>query len=212
MIFAFDVLGKIPILDNGSTDNLSMLRRGVYPGFKIFLRQPNSSESPTGLNPYEKFDITGYDGIRVGIWSASPGTADPYVDENNGTLLTLTDQTGWTYNTDDPDNPYWTGQLNLNTPEIVAWLGTETCRDAYLAVYLVSGADTTPVYDFDKCDSPNIEIRNRTDPGSGNSTNMTGANPVLIAPTELLFPNGNRYALTETAPGTVSWSWINPPE
>ena len=180
---------KALVSSNGSQTALDKLKKGVYRT-RIYPRQPSSNSTSINSSTVA-FDASTYDGIRIGIWSASPGT-----DAN---LLTLTDQTGWTYNVDDADNPYFEGDLITNTDQITTWLAGATCDDAFLSIALVRGADITPIYDFAVCGTENIEIQNQTDPGSGNSINMTGLVPKIPVPCQFVLgtpPNEIIFSVT----------------
>lgn len=175
LILAFDVVNRTLIASNGSTTDLTSMRRGLY-ATRIYLRQSGSDFNAINGANYTAFTITGFDGIRAGVWPTSAGT-----DAN---LLTLTDQTGWTYNTDDADNPYWSGTLNFATTQIATWIGTDATKGAYFAVNLVKGADLYPVYD--QTGATNITILQATDPGSGSGTDMTGVLPKLQCPFQVV--------------------------
>lgn len=181
LILCFDVENRQLVAARGGTVDLTNLLRAVYQ-VRVYLVKPRSSSNAINVT-YEKFDPTGYDGIRLGIWTSSEGT-----DE---TQLTLTDQTGWAYNTDDADNPYWSGQLNLLTAAVTSALGTEATLDAYLACNLVSGADLVNVFD-QTGGNTNCTIQQKTDPGSGIGVSMTTGVPTITLPCRFV-KDGNVY-------------------
>ena len=191
-------------MSNGSVGDWTKSNRGLFH-VHIYLRQDSPTANIINQGATVKFDApAGYDGLRVGFWPTSPGT-----DANQ---LTLTDQTGWTYNEGDADNPYWEGNINLLTDAITTWLNGECDATCYFAVNLVSGADLYPVFDQKNC-AVNFTIYERTDPGSGNGTNMTGAIPMLPLPT-LLGPDSNgkiwRIDGISGSPPTLDITCINP--
>lgn len=174
------------------------LRAGIYATC-IYLRD-NDTSANSGRT--KAFDPSGYDGIRVGIWPTSAGA--------DGAELCLTDQTQWTYNTDDAENPYFAGTLNLTTPAILQFLGNELFAGAYFCIKLVSGADLIDV--FDQTGEPNITLRACTDPGSGNGVDNTGRVPIIKGPFQVQFPSGKVYLFDEPTgnPPTVQITCINP--
>ncbi len=207
LILAVNVSTGKFIQSNGSVSKLDVINREVNT-VAVYLRSTNPTGIP-GLNTTTDFDMTGWDGIRMGICSASPGDDVAYENSTTGKQLTLTPQENWTYVTTDPENPYFIGEFNTNTPAIQAWLADqddETCGDAYLFISLVKGADVKKIIDYEVCGTPNIEIRNITDTGSGSGTTMTGQTPVINDPVFLI--GGHRYALTEIEDNNLTFSRI----
>lgn len=176
------------VVFNGSRSTFKELNRGVYLT-RIYLRQPNPVFIP-GSSDTSVFDATTYDGIRVGLWEDNPGTED--------NQLALTDQTGWTYNTDDEDAPYFEGYLITRTDAITTWLGDECHKACFLAIGLVSGTNVTPIIS-NTCDE-NFTIYATVDPGSGSGDIMTTATPVVTLP-RIYTQDGVRYLL-QIIPGT----------
>lgn len=205
LIWAFDAINHCFVPNyHGSNAVLGPLRQSTY-NVKIYLVQPTTDSVPGGAN-YEKFESAGYDGIRLGLWENATGTLageDPFI-------LALSDQTRWTYNTDDGDYPYFTGTFSVNTEEVAAWIGSACSARAYLALNLVLGTELYEV--FDQKGSPNIVVYAASDGGSGQAVSLTGPVPRFTLPCEFVDPETNEiYTLRRTAQGEIGFAWTNPP-
>jgi len=176
------------VVVNGSRSLFNELNRGVY-FIRVYLRQPNPTFQP-GQEDTVAFDATGYDGLRFGLWQDNPG--------EDATQLALTDQTGFTYNTDDPDNPCFEGWFSTDTAEITEWLDGECHDDCFLAISLVSGAEVIPVL-TNTCDA-NFTIYAQVDPGSGIGVDMVPRVPRIPLPCQ--FEQDGIVYLARIIPGT----------
>lgn len=206
LILAFDVVNQAYVGGyNGSAAVLPAFRQGQYQT-KIYLVQPVSNALP-GSNSYEAFDATGYDGLRVGIWSASTGT----LGDEDANVLALTDQLGWAYVTSDPDNPYFAGTFNTLTQQVADWIGTATSKAAFFAANLTNGTALSPV--LDQKGGVNVTLYAGTDGGGGVPIDMTQLVPLVGLPLQFKNPaTGHIFAIVESAssPPTLEFVCLNP--
>lgn len=202
--FSFDVVNQTLVSWQGSATTLEF-GQSVY-SVEIRLVQP-AAETIPGKVSYEPFDPTGYDGLRIGIWSNSTGA----LGDSGDTILALTPHTGFTYNTADPDDPYYSGTFSTYTEEIATWFGTAKTKGAYLAVNLVSGTTLTRVFDH-KNGATNCTLNTATDDGSGDlPVDLSTAVPTTTLPWHIHDPaSGEVYALTRTSAGVLEFVWLNP--
>ncbi len=204
--FAFDVVNQAFVPGyNGGAQNLPDFRQGKYPGTKIYLVQPVADFIPGQTQEYEAYNATGK-GLRVGFWSESTGD----LGDEDAANLALTDQLGWTYNTDDADFPYFTGEINTYTQQVADFVASDNSKKAYFAVNLTSGGVLTPV--FDHKGSTNVTLLSATDGGGGVPVDMTRAVPRITLPMELFDPgSGEIYLWSRTAAGVLEMTWTNRP-
>lgn len=206
LVLAFDVVNQRLVSFQGSSLSLDNFRQSVFD-VTVYLVQPTANLIP-GQASYTIFDATAYDGLRVGIWQNSTGTAG----DAAGLLLALTDQTGWTYTTDISGNKCFTGQFNVNTDQVATWLGTAAYKPAFFAINLTLGTLLYTVFD-QRSGSTNCTINAATDEFSGVPINVTGIVPLISLPCQWKnAATGHIFALTEVAssPPTLQFTCINP--
>jgi hypothetical protein len=202
---AFDVPNQRLVVFNGSSADLPPFRQGFYDPVIIYLVQEVAGAFP-GEARYEAFDITGFDSIRLGFFSASTGT----IGDSGDYLLAIASQDVWDYDATDPDAPFFTGSLNTYTTQVADWIGTAAFKAAYFCLNLVAGTNLHPVYD-QRNGGTNCIINAATDEGGGVPVNVTTTPHLVTLPWHFLDPgSGEVYALTRTAPGTLTFVWLNP--
>lgn len=180
------------VAHQGSVAALPPLRQGKLD-VELRLVVPNPDAVP-GLATFTAADLTGYLGVRMGIWSDSTGT----LDDSSDYLLALTPHDAFTYNTDDVDDPYFTGTLDLYTQELADEMGSEKVLMAYFAIGLVR-ADLTIEPVFDHRGAPSCTVYSATDDASGTlpTAALPGYRPIIL-PVYFQSADGERhYVLTE---------------
>ena len=199
---AFDVVNQALVSYVGSVDRLPPLRQAHYP-VRIYLVQPIADAPPNG-EQYELYDASGFDGLRIGIWSNSTGI----IGDDDAYKLALCSELDLAYVDDGDGNMCFQGTLNTLTDQMADHIDTANSADAYLAVNLVLGGVLTPV--FDQQGGTNIKIYSATDGGSGViPVDMTAAVPMITLPLHIKDPDsGELYAIVRTAPGTLQFTQI----
>lgn len=210
LILAFDVVNNLLVSNwQGSRSGVPQFSQSNYT-LRLYLLQPNPDAIVGSVaattQQYSTYDLTGFDGVRLGLWSNSTGT----LDDSSGYLLALTPHTGFTLTEDEDGNECFEGEFNTFTQQIADWLGAAQTKAAYLACYLVSGVTLTKVYDQQNGQT-NALVNSATDDGSGIlPIDMTQEIPLIPFPCHFRASSGNVYALEETSPGVVQWVWLNP--
>lgn len=161
----FDVTTGNLVPWQGSASTLPDFRQGRTP-VQIRFVTPNPDaivgSINTSFSQYEVADLTGYLGVRMGIWSNSTGT----LDDSSAFLIALIPHTDFTYDTSDLADPFFSGTFNTYTTEMANAIGLNKSLSAYFAVGFVN-ADLTlqPVYD--QRGSANCTVYSATDDASG---------------------------------------------
>jgi hypothetical protein len=198
---SFDISGKTIVAYNGSSAALPPLRQGIET-LELRFVQP-SSDSITGLPAYEPADLADYNGPRFGVWSNSTFT------EADSTSLLLGLCATFTLDETDPDDPFYTGTIDLNTSEVAELSGKTS--SAYCAVSLVRTSDLALIPIFDHRGSANCTLYSASDDGfAAIASSATSNRPIPLPVTFVDEDSGEVYELTRTSAGVIEFVWTNP--
>jgi len=206
LILAFDIANHALVSFQGSSSTLPQLRQTRYNA-RIYIVAPSATSNFININ-YATVDYTQYDGIRMGIWSASTGTTG----DSATYLLALTAQADWTLTTDSNGYQCFEGIFNCNTTQMATFLGSASTGTAFLAVNMTKSTDLLEVFD-QRSGTKNVTVNSATDEFSGVAISVTGSQSTFTLPCEFYNPvSGHRFAVTEaaTSPPTILITCINP--